>query len=171
MSTKFVPLGIVTDHWASLYDHRTGKASKRDMLALAGVPTVVSGLAWWEGFSLAGVGEILGGVAILAGFVFGLLVYVFDLRLDAAKDPRVPAGGQLHDLLNELFVNVAYAALIGVATVVAIVVPLGMGMQDSEGRLSAWASILPVLLGVHFILCLLMCIKRTYTAFQAYAAS
>jgi len=64
-------------------------------------------------FRVTIIGDLIAGFAVLAGFLFGLVIFVFQLRLGMSSDPRVQSKLALPRLVDELFSNVLYA--VGVA--------------------------------------------------------
>lgn len=167
MSSKLLPVDVVRRHYETLYDHRlrTKKVRVLDVLSQLGLPLAAGALVWWRGITLSGASQLLSGVAILAGFVFGLLVFVFQLRLQAVEDPRIANEGPVTTLLDELFANVAYTALVGLATAVVIMAPLAV--ETRTGLALPW-SIVTVVFSTHFVLLLMMCVKRTDVAYQRF---
>lgn len=105
------------------------------------------------------------GAAVLAGFSFGLSVFVFQLRMDASRDPRVPRGSRLLDLIDELFANVLYLIVVGVGLTVLTVVAATVRPDDVD-RLNAWWTGAVAALGLHYVLTLGMCVKRMRAAYE-----
>ncbi len=52
---------------------------------------------------LTKVGDVLAGAAVLTGFLFGTLVFVFQLRLRITDDPHVPSFGRLRRLIDQSY--------------------------------------------------------------------
>lgn len=170
MSVKVLPTDIVRRHVATLYDHRS--ESRRVRLSDVGtqyaLPLLIAGLVVWRNVQIEGAAQILAGIAILDGFAFGLLVFVFQLRLSASVDPREASSDRLR-LLNELFANVAYTTLVGLATAILLMIPLALtGETAGEALPLGWAAAATAF-STHFVLLLMMCVKRTDIAFQRYA--
>ena len=110
---------------------------------------------------------------MLAGFTFGLLVFVFQLRLQVSNDPRV-IGTNLGTLIDQLFTNVAYALLVGLVCVTLAVgfVSLRHSPLPSAQSASALGMVSTGVLiaaASHFLLTLAMCTKRAYRAYQRIA--
>src|SRR5690554_4959265 len=101
MSNKMAVWPLVVDHFETLRDARTDKPRPQDFAWQLGVPLLLGVAAPLLGARLFDAGEVIAGMAVLAGLSFGLAVYVFQLRMEATRDPRVPRGDPLHDLLDE----------------------------------------------------------------------
>lgn len=169
MATKTSVTSIVVDHFDTLRDARTHRMSFGDLATQFGLPVLLGAVLPIFGLRLVELGQVIAGLAVLAGLTFGLLVFVFQLRLQLSSDPRVQAT-TLRQLIDQLFVNVAYTVLIGLtsAAVCVAVVSVRWGEEASSGSqgVSAVASGVVVGLCVHFLLSLAMCTKRAYRAYQ-----
>ncbi|MGD8202444.1 hypothetical protein ACQE98_17520 [Ornithinimicrobium sp. W1679] len=171
MSSKVSPAAIITDHYATLRNHTTERWSPLDLAVMVALPVAVAvGMAWFN-FRIVEFGQLIGGVSILTGFAFGLLIFVFQLRLEARRDGSAPRGGILAELLNELFTNLAYACLVGLALVAMLVIggaigPAMAGGVDATLQLGRVSSAAVAAVGSHFLLTLMMCVKRAYVAFD-----
>ncbi|SOC53543.1 hypothetical protein SAMN05660748_4490 [Blastococcus aggregatus] len=168
--TKFSVGPVISDHLGTLEDERTHTARWQDWAMLYGLPAAAGApLAIWN-VQLQGIGEVVGGLAILAGFLFGLVVFVFQLRLQVTADPRVAPQGLLPRLLDQLFANVSYAVLVGFMTVgVSIAASATRSLDAKTGDLMAvnrWWSAVLVLLFAHLMLLLAMSLKRLRRAYQ-----
>lgn len=99
-----------------------------------------------------------------AHLLFGLVIYVFQLRIQLLENPNVPRDGKLVRFTDQVFANVNYAVVVGGLTTVASV---GAGLTaDDHGNISSIWSGLIVALGVHLILVVFMCIKRVRAAYR-----
>lgn len=174
MSSKLSPRTIIVEHFDTFYDHRDLTGSRRkswtDYAVMIGVPVVVFAVFMLFDWRVQDFGQVLAGIAILTGFAFALIVFVFQLRLDLVERRAVHPGGVAARLVNELFTNVSYATLVGLATVVFLVAAGALGAPpDAPGALGLFTSSIAVFLGSHFFLTLVMCIKRLYTAYDRFA--
>lgn len=170
MPTKTSVREIVVDHLDTLRDARTHRVSVLDLLIQFGLPLLLGTGLPLAGFRLVDVGQVIAGLAVLAGFTFGMLVFVFQLRLQVATDPRV-VGTNLRQLIDQLFTNVAYALLTGL-----VCVTLAVAFVSVRQATSPTAELVAVLRAVstgvlvtattHFLLTLAMCTKRAYRAYQ-----
>lgn len=163
--SKTSVLQIVGDHLDTLRDSKTKKPAVGDYLIQFGVPAAAGVALAWVGPGITDVGQIIAGCAVLVGFTFGLIVYVFQLRVEVSRDPRVPKGGVLTQLIDELFANLSYTVIAGL---LAVVVPMVAAAFRADGTMplgSVWSGFVVALLA-HFILDLGMCLKRTRRAYH-----
>lgn len=173
MTSKLALGAIISEHYDTLRDGRTGQVRHRDYLLQLGLPLVAAVSVPLIGYRLAAVAELLAGAGVLAGFTFGLLIFVFQLRLSAQSDPRVTSGGQLVSLIDELFHNVAYALAVAFVGVLAAVIAVALVRPDDSGEIvqinyvNGWWTLLLTFLAVHYLLLMMMCTKRTLRAYSA----
>lgn len=171
MATKISLTKVFSQHYSTLYDNATKRPSLLDWGLVLGLPVAVAVAAWHFDLRIVAAGQVLAAVSILGGFLFGLLTFVFQLRIGATNDPRVPQGGRMARLLDELFYNVAYTTFVAFVIAGVSLIPMSIGktVPDKEGVLGAGWSILIMALLTHFALNLAMCIKRTHRAYNHYA--
>ncbi|MDO5619307.1 hypothetical protein [Kocuria sp.] len=175
MSSKISPRTIVKEHYETFYDHRdparTSWRSRADYIWSLGLPLALAACFIIFNWRVQDFGQVLAGVAILTGFAFGLIVFVFQLRLDLIERRGAASNGPAARLVNELFTNTSYATLVGLVTVVVVVAlgALGASTDNASSELGRWSSGFVVLFGSHFVLTLVMCIKRLYTAYDRFA--
>lgn len=172
MAPKFAIHEIVKDHYATFTDVH-GKKLASDWVAMLGLPTLAFVAAAWPKVELRAVGDVVAGVSILAGLLFGLLVYVFQLRLQLASDPRVNPGGLTIKLVEQLFKNVAYAVVVGLITAAYLVACANIAQpfeKDGPSVINRWWSAGAIALSAHLLLTIFMCLKRTSTAFEKLVA-
>lgn len=170
MSSKFSLVPIVTRQYATLSDARTGRLRPDDFVVVLGVPLVVAGLAWGLGWSVTIVAELISAIAIITGLLFGLVVFLFQLRLQLGAPgtiERVPP--VTIRLIDEMFANVSYAIVIGfVATGVTLV---GAALRPDasipgiQPGIDTFTTGLILGLTTHFLLVLAMCLKRLVSAY------
>ena len=163
MSNKVDPTRVISDHIATLHDQRTNRIRKRDLALHYGLPVGAAVCSTFAGVRLADAGQIVAGAAVLAGFSFGLAIFVFQLRMDAARDPRVPRGSRLLDLIDELFTNVLYSIVVGL--LLTVVTVAATALQDTKTLDAVWSGVM-VGIAFHYLLTLAMCIKRLHKAYQ-----
>lgn len=171
MSSKFSVRPVIRDHLDTLQDERTGNRRWQDRATLYGFPAAAGVTIAFFGVELQGIGEIVGGLSILAGFLFGMVVFVFQLRMQVSNDPRVAQGGRLPRLIDQLFANVSYAVLVGFVTAsLAIAASATRAtVPGSPGDLlpvNPWWSAGLVFLFVHLMLLLGMALRRTRAAYR-----
>lgn len=168
--SKFSVAPVVSDHLKTLRDDRTHRPRWwPDIAVLHGLPLGFATLSLGNGFRLQGIGEVLGGLAILGGFLFALVIFVFQLRISITNDPRISSTAMLPRLIDELFANVSYAVLVGLTTTaVAMAAASTRSADPKNGNLMAinpWWSAALILLFAHLMLLLGMALRRTRVAY------
>lgn len=160
--SRFSVLPIVQDHYETLND---GAGHPRGLdwgltLLLPAAGGVAAGLCH---VPIQEIGDIIAGLTILTGLLFAVVIFVFQLRLQVATDPRIPKGTAVPNLLDELFHNLLYAVLAGLLASVVTVVAATTRVAAADGTLhppaAAWAGAV-VAVATHLIIVLLMCLKR-----------
>ncbi|MDH2429682.1 hypothetical protein [Sphaerisporangium sp. TRM90804] len=176
MHRYFGRLGIrdlIRDHINTLYefgrDNRS-HVSWPDVTLFYLLPVGVGMICWMRGVELYVSDVLLSGVAILTGFLFGLLVHVFSLGIKVADDPRHESGDKLPTLIDELRANVSYSCGVGLLITVLLVVPVAFIEPSivAAGLSSDMTAIFSTLF-IHLILTLLMVIRRVRAAYKVMA--
>lgn len=173
MSAKTSVTQIVSDHFDTLRDARTAKRMFRDYLTQLGLPLVVAILAPVMGFRLVETGQLIAGLAVFAGFTFGLLIFVFQLRLSITNDPRLHNENLLKDLIDQLFANITYALVVAFATVVVALVSVSVqwpGNPLPVGWAGGIGTAIMLFLTLHYVLTMAMCAKRLRRAYRLASA-
>jgi hypothetical protein len=158
-------LGDHVDTWTI----RTGPDRTRDVRSAAlwyfVTPSALAVPFIFLHFSVNGVGQILSGVALFTGLLFGLLVLMFNTGITLRKD-----GGSLanaHDLqrvIADIRANVTYAAV--TAMILASLLVVAAAVTPTNKSLHwAWTPVF-VWLAVHLGLTLLTILRRLRTAFN-----
>jgi uncharacterized membrane protein len=132
-------------------------------------PILLGGAAWMVGLRLSALGEIVGGLALMAGFLFALVIFVFELRLRVTSDPRTQTAVQLPRLVDELFANITYSVVIAlIATGVAIIAATNEPQTVFGVQLGVepWLSAVIVVLMAHLFAMILTCLRRTGAAYR-----
>ncbi|MDB6425871.1 hypothetical protein [Curtobacterium sp. 20TX0008] len=112
---------------------------------------------------------IVGGASVLSGFLFGVVVYVFQLRQSLVHDPRVQGQARLPVLIDELFSNVVYAVLVSFALTAAALVIAATQSHDAKGVLVPTEPVVAaalVLVAAHLLAVVVMCMKRLRRAYE-----
>lgn len=157
---------VVGDHYAT-YQGAYGRTLWRTALLQVLLPTIVGALVGSFEVHLRGSSELIAGVSVLAGLLFALVIYVFQLGLEIdrsvkALPPRLPR------LVDELFRNVLYAVVASVVLLVVLIVARQFEEVGSAGTVSGlpvvW-SVAVSMLGVHLIAVVGQCVKRTRRAY------
>ncbi|BCP02042.1 hypothetical protein [Mycobacterium intracellulare] len=168
MDSKFSVLPTIRDHYVTLVDDNTGKYYWPDYALLIGIPTV-SGVIVGTALhvhqtGLRDMASYIGGVAIFTALLFGMVVHVFQLRMQLLSHPDVPRDGDLARFVDELFANVNYAVVVGIiATGVSMA---GAVTANNDGRINPLWSGVVVAFGIHLLLVVFMCVKRIRAAYR-----
>lgn len=174
---------MIWDHLATLRGVR-GRFLWWQIGAQFVLPVIVGLAIWQVGFRTTIVGDLIAGFSVLAGFLFGLVIFVFQLRLGMTTDPRVQTKTLLPTLVDQLFSNVLYAvsvsfALITVTVAAAatephtalIVTPATTARSQPIVEagvalgLEPWVSGVVMGLAVHLLAVIWMCLSRTRRAY------
>ncbi len=148
------------------------------------LPTAVGVAIWWAGFRVTIVGDLIAGFSVLAGFLFGLVIFVFQLRLGMTTDPRVQTKALLPTLVDQTFSNVLYAVLVSFALIATTVtaaatephtkpvvtpaaIPGGTPQSEAGVALGLEPAVSGVVIGlaVHLLAVVIMCLSRTRRAY------
>jgi hypothetical protein len=99
------------------------------------------------------VGDVLSGASILAGFLFGTLVFVFQLRLRITDDPHVPNFGRLRTMIDRSFGRFAEAVVVAVLCTGLTVIADVTAHTDGTGTssISQWWTAAIALVGVRLL--------------------
>lgn len=148
------------------------------------VPLLVGAALWVGGARIGIIGDLLAGFSVLAGFLFGLVIFVFQLRLGMTSDPRTQSKTLLPVLIDHLFANVLYAVVIAFTLIAVTVVaaatephtapmlttPSGGGTTVIAAAgvplgLEPWTSAVVVAVATHLLAVIGMCVSRTRRAY------
>lgn len=169
MSSKFSILPVIIDQYSTFTDAHTGRPRFEDYFVVLAIPIGLGAWSVLSGGTITIVGELISAIAIITSLLFGLVVFIFQLRVQlGAKDvaERVPMSSV--QLIDEMFKNVAYAIVIGFAATALLL--LGAAVRDeSEQAISVALSGAIVVLLAHFVLTLAMCLKRLTKAYDRVA--
>lgn len=170
MSSKFSLLPILRDQGATLVDAKTGRWRLRDYLVLFGLPAITAALALGLGWKMSIVDEVISAIAIITALLFGMVVFIFQLRLQlSARDVMDRTPTTTIELIDELFANVCYSIVVGFLTIAAALWGAAERSPTPTGSMGPiWAVGTAVILffGVHFSLSLAMCLKRLTAAYK-----
>lgn len=153
---------IISAHLGTLKNNATGKASLSDYILFYLFPLSVGGGACLFGYRLndVSVGVMLAAFAILTGFLFNLLVFLFELVDKAKKENPTDTSEKTaltlkKILLRETTANISYGVLIGIFLSVSLV----LAMISNPYWVLAMSIISFTLMG-NFMFTLLMILKR-----------
>lgn len=165
MSSKLSVLPTIRAHFDTFRSNVDGTLHFWDHATFLGLPLIAGGVAFWRGVRLSDVSGFLAGLAVFTALLFGLVVFVFQLRLQLRSD-GVASTSTLARLVDQLFYNVNYAVVMGVGTTAVGVV--AVHLADTSGP-PVWISAVLTALGLHLTLTILMCVKRVHAAYRMLA--
>jgi uncharacterized integral membrane protein len=121
---------------------------------------------WGIDVQIGGIGQILSGVAIFTGLLFGLLVLMFNTGIALKKDRAVLENAHnATRVIDDARANVTYTALVALSLAVLLVIAAASD-RSTDGIL-IWQWSMPLLwLGTHLTLNLFTILKRLRTAFN-----
>lgn len=157
---------VPADHFSTLYDNRTGRPDWRGIAAQALLPLIAGAATWTLGAKIADVGGVVSGISIIAGLLFAMAVFLFQLRITLHNDKRL--GEDDFVLVDECMANTLWAILWGLTLAVYLIVCGTEKWIDND----SWG---PTLTGiavagtVHFLLVIGMCLKRLRRAYERIA--
>jgi hypothetical protein len=168
MDAKWGVAGIAAAHFDTLRDAVSGKWRARDYLGLLGLPVTVAAVAVLGDLRLYDVSKLLGGIGVFTALLFGMVGNVFNLYLRVRRDERLSPYDPLIDDVKELFANVSWSVLVGLALITAMVVATSTQVppaprEPAEPLGLFWTGLLAFLF-VHLIMCVLMALNRFWLA-------
>lgn len=157
---------VPIDHFRTLYDNRTGKPDWAAIAFQSVVPTITGIGAWKLGARLPEVDAAVAGVSIVAGLLFSMAVFLFQLRTSLGSDKRLGDGD--YALIDECMSNTLWAILWGMALALYLIVAGGGGWIGAD-RSGPTLTGIAVAAATHFLLVIGMCLKRLRRAYERIA--
>lgn len=170
--SKFDIRQIVKDHYRTLYVNGASDRSYRlDILATLAVPALVALLLVVLGVRIYDLGDALAAVAVLAGFLFAILIVLLETAVETSG--RTEEHGVTRRtnrrvlVLREVTANVAYSVIVSIGAVVLIGAARLTGRPspplEAPSPLSAWYCTLLFATLLHLLVTLVMVLKRVYS--------
>lgn len=162
MTAKTNVWPVVSDHIGTLVSYesdQTSRVSARDIAVQYVLPTMAGVACALVAESLISIGGILAGAAILTAFSFGLAIFAFQARTTISG----VKGSRRLRLLDEFFANVLYSVLVGLLWSSILMI---LASVDVSGALARVANGLVVAVGLHYLIVMLMCIKRLRAVYR-----
>ena len=155
MSSKIDIRKIVYNHFSTIVDYDTKKASINDWLTFLVFPLCISGyLALNKVFLDDSIVEILvGALSIFVGLLFSLLLFVFDL---IKKDNVIRVK---RDLAKEVIHNIAFSIVVAILSNLFLLLSI---THINSSFTKAIFNFISDFLLIEFTLTLLMILKRMY---------
>lgn len=165
MSSKASVIPAVKAHFDTFRDDSSdGSVHLPDYAVFLGVPLGAAALVVLGGVRLKELSGFLGGLAVFTALLFGLVIFVFQLRLQLRTDGEFSAHSALVRLIDQLFANVNYAVVVGVVTTAVGVI--AAATLDSAKGTPVWMSAVLTALAMHLVLTIFMCVKRVHSAYR-----
>lgn len=162
---------VPADHFRTLYDNRSGRPDWWGIAWQVILPLGAGAAVWNLGAKMTDVGAAVSGISIVAGLLFAMAVFLFQLRVTLERvtleaDKRL--GEDDYALVDECMANTLWAILWGLGLALFLIVcDVGKWIGDDVSG--------PVLTGVavaaavHFLLVIGMCLKRLRRAYERIA--
>jgi len=154
----------IVAHYNTLRDDSTGDLRIRDQVLFVGAPVALGASLAIIHFRMQDTASVLAGIAVFTALLFGLVIFVFQLRVQIRGDGSDRERPRVATLIDETFANVTYAVIIGMVTTVVGIVASSINQKDLGAPI--WASALLGALLLHLVLTILMCLKRINAAYQ-----
>ncbi|GAA0236338.1 hypothetical protein GCM10009527_036060 [Actinomadura nitritigenes] len=161
-------------HFRTLYNNRTQKISKPDLLLFIGVPLGAVIATYLLKVRLGTTGSFLAAIAALAAFLFALLILMLQMAAQVATSSETGGVSTRNrkrvKLLREISVNVAYCSLLCIIFTAWLALgdftirnPQGnsSGGKTPAPQQPTWYAEVTYFFLVHLLLTLLMVVKRT----------
>jgi hypothetical protein len=168
-STNRLGLRSVVDDHVQTWSLRGGSDRKRDLVAAVGWyyggPTLLGSVFYFAHVKLLGVGQLLAGVSVFSGLLFGMLILIFNTGLSLRKDAAAFASA--HDVrrtIADLRANVTYTVIVAISLALLLVVAAASN-NPAKGLPWGWTPFIAGLF-LHLGLNLLTILARVRTAFN-----
>jgi hypothetical protein len=169
MSAKINVLGIVTSHFQTLRDLRTGRRSLADLITFVAFPVAAAAYLVYRGVSIpsGAISILLTCLSIFVGLLFNLLVLAHAMRSDRRTKADNPYE---RPLLREINANLEYSILVALVAICILLVPVFVpslgsisGGEDAWRESASWLAFGTFVLLLNFILTLFMILKRMHS--------
>lgn len=160
--------GIAKGHFRTLRDARTGRVRMLGLVWQVGLPVACGVVCAMLGWHLDDASNAIVGISIVAALMCAMAALIFQIRLDLNKTPAAEKRDVA--LIDEVFANVMWAILMGLALALYLIIIDAVGIFV-EGTPAIIASSVAVALCVHFVFVIGMCLKRFQRSYERIAAS
>lgn len=157
---------VPADHFRTLYDNRTSRPDWGAITWQALVPLTAGVVVWKLGAKMTDVGGAVAGISILAGLLFAMAVFLFQLRVTVGADRRLSEDDFV--LVDECMANTLWAILWGLGLALFLIV-CGAGKWIGNPGTGPVLTGVAVAASVHFLLVIGMCLKRLRRAYERIA--
>lgn len=106
-----------------------------------------------RGLRMTRAADVLSGASILTGFLFGTLVFAFQLRLRVTDDPHIPSFGRLRKLIDRSYGRLTAAVVASLLTTIAAVLAdvTAHSAPGADPSVSRWWTAAIALFGVRLL--------------------
>lgn len=160
-------VGIAKGHFRTLRDARTGRIRMRDFIWQIGLPVACGIACVLCGWHLDDASNAIVGISIVAALMCAMAALIFQIRLDLNKASSTEKRDVT--LIDEVFANVMWAILMGLALALYLIVVDAVGFFN-ESTSAIVASSVAVALCAHFVFVIGMCLKRFQRSYEKIAA-
>jgi hypothetical protein len=150
-------------YWGTYRNFITGQFLWNQFFLHVGLPALGAYFAWRITIPASTLEQILGGLGIMAGFLFTSLVFIFQLRLQAG-DHRIH--GQkplLLRLVDEMNAQTSWAVGVALVLVLALLVGTSLNIQ---GSLPPWMASAVAFSVIHLFAVIWTGVRRTRSAYR-----
>jgi F0F1-type ATP synthase assembly protein I len=166
VATQTIEEDLQVPTYRSTFRHYRGKALvRKQLVAHVILPVAAALLAYGTGIEVRYVAQIMGGIAILTGFLFTLIVFIFQLRASVSQRDDLSTFTSLKRLIDELFSIINHAIGVSLA-LVAWLLWLSSTMVEDSDPLPVLVSSGLVLLTAHLVGVLWTIANRTRSAYR-----
>ncbi|WP_014732942.1 hypothetical protein [Corynebacterium pseudotuberculosis] len=158
---------IAKNHFKTLYDNQTARFRWQDFASQVVLLLVLGAVAWHFQFQINNAGTVISGVAIMAGLLCAMAVFLFQLRVDFRDGGGV--SNPVLQLIDECMSNTLWAIAWGVflSTYIATA---DAGKLFEHERWGGLVSGIAIAGALHFVLVIAMCLKRLGKSYDKFTA-
>ncbi|MFF4336240.1 hypothetical protein [[Kitasatospora] papulosa] len=160
---------VFVDHFQTLRTGDEGQesVSKSDVLTLYALPALLPATVALTQWRIGGIGDLLTALSLMSGLLFNLLVLSFDVALRAAAQVRSSQVESMDTsvkirLIRQLQANATYGLVIALTATVVLAVGASLDLKV----FNPWVTGVLTYLLAHFILVLMVILKRIRSIFR-----
>lgn len=162
MSNKVNISDIIRDHLRTLRNESANRVSAIDYVTFFGLPVFFAILSWAYGFKISGesIPTLITALSIFAGLLINVLVLIYTVSQNVETLTSKRGKEDVENekkFLREIFANISYSVLICLVSVVLLLILIWL-----PSNLSVTFSATIVALTLHFVLTLMMAVKRIH---------
>lgn len=160
---------ILSAQLATLRNPVTSKLDLRSVGKYFVLPVISGTILTAVGVRVSDASELISGASILSGFLFGLSIFIFELKLKMIDDQNIPKASPNKERVDRLFANVVYSMFVGLVLVACAVsqktftAPSAISKVIDIPAVSTWVLIT---LSLHYALTLVQCVQKVRWAYN-----